>query len=290
MDEILGPLTFAVINGIVWGLLLSLLSLGLSLIYANLRWLNLAHGVFYMLGALVGWYLQASISFWGALAATPILTGSVGALSERIVLSRASDATAVLVIAIGLMLLLQGLAADLFGTAVRSVELPITGTIDIFNRQYSHYRLFAGALSLTLIVALWAFLKYTQIGLWIRAVAQDRQLALSQGIPVPAVYTLTFAIGVGLAGLSGVLFAPLIGVHPAMGMEILVIALIIVIAGRGPWGAVGIAVGLSLLENLLPSLSQILLGELLSPTLIRASLLSGLVVWLIFRAVSERES
>jgi branched-chain amino acid transport system permease protein len=145
-------------------------------------------------------------------------------------------------------------------------------------------------LAALVLAALWLFLKGTRPGLWMRAVGQDRELALSLGIPVPLIYTATFGLGTALAALAGGLISPIIGVHPYMGLEILVLALIVVIVGRSPWGSVGIALLISELENLLPVATQALLGEAISPTLARASILTLLIAILLVRARNPEAS
>ncbi|MBI1730707.1 branched-chain amino acid ABC transporter permease [Candidatus Acetothermia bacterium] len=290
MEQLLGQFSFALLNGFVWGWILALLALGLSLIYANLKWLNLAHGAFYMLGGMLVWKLQDSLGFWLALPISVLAAGAFGVISEWLIFRPIHDPKRLLLAAIGLMLALQELAAIAFGRTPQSVINPLPGAIGFLDKQFPVYWLVVAASAALVLTALWIFLRRTRPGLWMRAVGQERELALSLGIPVPLVYTATFGLGTALAALAGGLIAPIIGVHPYMGLEILVLALVVVIIGRSPWGSVGIALLISELENLLPVVTQALTGEAISPTLARVSILTLLLGILLVRARNPETS
>jgi branched-chain amino acid transport system permease protein len=284
MEEALGQLLFALLNGLVWGLILALVALGLSLIYGNLRLLNFAHGSFYMLGAMLGWKLQSITGFWPALMISPVISGSLGMASERLFLRSLQNQHLVILTSIGLMIILQQSATIVFGSSAHAIDNPIPGTIALFTRNFPIYWLFVGAISASLIVGFWFFTTRSRMGIWLRATGQDPILASSSGIPVPHIKTLAFGVGTALAAAAGVLVAPILGLHPLMGLEILVLALIIVIIGGGPWGSVGIAIGMSELENLLPLFMTQVAGISFSPTLSRVLILSLLIAILFIRS------
>ena len=288
MDGLIGQLAFALLNGIVSGLILALLGLGLGLILNNLKTLNLAHGAFYMLGAMIGWQVQAIASFWAAVIIAPVSVGALGALTERFVLRPIKQAHLTLVCGIAIMLVIQALAVELWGSTTRAVDLPIQGTFELFGSRISYYRIFVGSASLLIFVLVWGFLRLTRLGLWIRAVGQDRELALSQGIPVPNVWTFTFGLGVAIAAIAGLLISPLIGVLPSMGEEILILALIIVIVGASTWGILGISIFVSIADNLWPVISQSTFGAVLYPTLAKGIIILILVGIVFLQAHRER--
>jgi len=226
---------FQLLNGFVWGWILALIALGLSLIYGILRIINLAHGAFYMLGAVLGWYLAKHYGFCAALLFSPLIVGAVGILMERITLRPIHHRPVMSIIAtFGMLLIFQQLVLMLFGGAPRSLETPapFSGrSVSLLGVNYPSYRLFVGLVAIGVIMLFGAFLRYTLWGLWIRAVHQNQELALTLGIPVPLVYSLSFGLGSFFAALAGVLTAPIVAVEHQMGLDILIEAFIIVIVG-----------------------------------------------------------
>lgn len=223
------------INGLVWSLIIALVSLGLSLVLGLLGIVNIAHGAFYMLGATVGWYIiQITGNFWMGLIIAPLLVGILGLLVERTTLRSILDQPHMSIIAtFGFLLIFQHLTLLHFGGAPRQVGEPVQFKVSLFGYGYSGYRIFVGILAAIIIAGLWTFLYRTKYGRWIRAVKQDRELALSLGIPVFWVYTTVFGLGALLAALAGILASPIVSVSFQMGMEMLVIAFIVVIVGGG---------------------------------------------------------
>ncbi len=244
-------LVFQLLNGLVWGMILALIALGLSLIYGLLEIVNVAHGSLYMLGAVIAWYVIGFTgSFWVALVAAPLLVGLVGMLIERLVLRRIENQVLLTIITtIGLMFVIQYSVLAVFGGELQRIRAPIEATVPVFgNLRYSAYRLFAAGLAGAIFLILWLGLRRTRFGAWVRAVKQDREMAVALGIPAQLVYLVTFGIGSGLAGLGGVLAAPIVIVEYTMGMNILVTTFIIVIIGGlgSLWGsaATGVLIGI----------------------------------------------
>ncbi|HZW36898.1 MAG: branched-chain amino acid ABC transporter permease [Deltaproteobacteria bacterium] len=246
-------LAVAVMNGIVWGLILALIALGLNLIFGLLHIINMAHGALYMLGAVAAWYLiELTGNYWLALAAAPVVVGGIGLTLERGLLRTIEDKPLVTIICtFGIMLGLQQLVLMQFGGTARRIALPISSRFPLFDLQYPAMRIAIAAISAAVMAGLWVFLNKTRYGLWMRGVVQDREMAVALGIPVHKVYMWTFVLGSFLAAFSGVLAAPIVSVDFMMGREILIMAFIIVIVGGmgNLWGSVVTAVMISLIQG-----------------------------------------
>jgi len=246
-------LAVAVLNGIVWGLIMALIALGLNLIFGLLHIINMAHGALYMLGAVFSWYvIELTGNYWLALVAAPLGVGLIGLALERGLLRTIEDQPLVTIICtFGIMLVLQQLVLTYFGGTARRIALPIPGRFPLFDLQYPVMRIVIAAISVSVMGGLWIFLNRTRYGLWIRAVVQDREMAVALGIPVHKVYMWTFVLGSVLAAFSGVLAAPIVSVDFMMGREILIMAFIIVIVGGmgSLWGSVVTAVVISLIHG-----------------------------------------
>jgi branched-chain amino acid transport system permease protein len=119
----------------------------------------------------------------------------------------------------------------IFGPFSKEIALPIKGAIVLGGFRYPAYRAVVIVVGLILIAAAWLFMRYTTYGVWIRAAAQDREMTAALGVPVPRVYTVVFALGSGMAAMGGALAAPLFGISPAMGGEIILLAFIVVMVG-----------------------------------------------------------
>jgi branched-chain amino acid transport system permease protein len=264
----LGPqFVLHLLNGLVWGLILALMALGLNLIYGVLRIINVAHGALYMLGAVLGWSLTQIGNFWLALALAPILVGLLGLLIERTVLRPVEARPVMTIIAtFGLLLLIQHAVLFIFGGAPRPLPEPLHLNVSIMGFHYPGYRLFVASAALLALGGLWLLLHRTRLGLWLRAVAQSRELALSLGIPVPSVYLAVVGLGAALAALAGVLTAPIVSVSYQMGDEVLVAAFIVVVVGGlgSLEGSIIAALSLGLLEGLLALAASPLIAKVLA--------------------------
>ena len=226
-------LAVAVLNAVVWGMIMALIALGLNMIFGLLHIINMAHGALYMLGAVVAWYLiELTGSFWIALVIAPLCVGIVGILMERGLLRTIEDKPITTIICtFGVMLAVQQLVLMIFGGSPRRITLPVAYRFPLFDLQYPLMRIVIALVSIGVMVGLWIFLRKTKYGLWMRAVVQDREMAVGLGIPVNKVYMWTFVLGSALAAFSGVLAAPIVSVEFMMGREVLIMAFIIVIVG-----------------------------------------------------------
>jgi branched-chain amino acid transport system permease protein len=193
----------------------------------------MAHGALYMLGAVVAWYLiELTGNFWIALVIAPLCVGVIGIAMERGLLRKIEDKPITTIICtFGIMLALQQLVLMIFGGSPRRIAAPIPYRFPLFQLEYPLMRIVIAFIAILVMVGLWFFLKKTKYGLWMRAVVQDREMAIALGIPVNKVYMWTFVLGSALAAFSGVLAAPIVSVEFMMGREVLIMAFIIVIVG-----------------------------------------------------------
>jgi branched-subunit amino acid ABC-type transport system permease component len=233
---VLSDLLGQALNGLTYGALLFLLSVGLTLIFGMLDIVNLAHGSFYMLGAYAGLAtLAATGNFWLAAVAAPVAVGLIGALVERGLLRplyRRSLLDQVL-LTFGLIYLFEDLIKWGWGGRIRSIPPP-----EIFSRRVSlggitfpSYRLFVIVFGLLVAVLLWLVIERTRLGAVIRAGVFDAEMAGGLGIDIGRVFTWVFAFGAALGGLSGVIAGPIQSAYPSMGVSILIPALIVVVVG-----------------------------------------------------------
>jgi branched-chain amino acid transport system permease protein len=230
---VISNLAVAILNGVIWGMIMALIALGLNMIFGLLHIINMAHGVLYMLGAVVAWYfIDLTGNFWIALILAPVVVGAIGMAMERGLLRTIEDQPIITIICtFGIMLAGQHLVFMIFGGTPRRINIPIETRFQLFELQYPLMRIVIALISVGIMIALWFFLNKTKYGLWMRAVVQDREMAVALGIPVNQVYMWTFVLGSALAAFSGVLAAPIVYVDFMMGREILIMAFIIVIVG-----------------------------------------------------------
>ncbi len=224
------------LNGLSYGVLLFLLSVGLTLIFGMLDVVNLAHGSFYLLGAYAGLTLIAATgNFWLAMLAAPLAVGAIGALIERGLLRplyRRPTLDQVL-LTFGLVYLFEDLVKWIWGGKIRSIPAPalFSGSVELGPLTIPSYRLFVIAFGLVMAVVLWVLIEKTRLGAVIRAGVFDAEMTAGLGINISRVFTGVFAFGAALGGLSGVIAGPIQSAYPSMGVSILVPALIVVVIG-----------------------------------------------------------
>ena len=224
------------LNGLAYGVLLFLLSVGLTLIFGMLDVVNLAHGSLYMLGAYAGLTLVAATgSFWFALLGAPLAVGLIGMLIERSVLRplyRRGPLDQVL-LTFGLIYLFEDLVKWIWGGRIRSIAPPaaFAGSVTIWGATIPSYRLFVIAFGLAVAVLLYLLIERTRLGAIVRAGVYDAEMTAGMGIDIDRVFTAVFGFGAALAGLSGVIAGPIQSAQPPMGATILIPALIVVVVG-----------------------------------------------------------
>ena len=265
------------INGIVWGLIIALIALGLSVIFGLLDIINIAHGDFFMVGTVIAWTtVTATGNFWLAFLLAPLLGFALGALIERIVIRPIRNAAALSIVAtFGLSMVLQEAVRSTFGATPQRILSPIEGTVRMFGINYEIYRLFAAAVALVALIAFFLFLNRTKMGTWMRAVRHDRDTATAMGIPAERVYMVTFGIGTALAMLGGTVAAPITTVDFRIGVDILPFCFMaVIIGGLGNLpGTAAAAVLLAFLEGVIGSFADPTLARISSLVLMSAVLL-----------------
>jgi branched-chain amino acid transport system permease protein len=236
-----------VLNGLLSGAYYLLIALGLSLIFSLGGIVNLAHGGFYAIGAYLVVILSERLGFAGAAIASPILVGLLGVIVERLFFRRfyRSDPILSLLLTFGLAMVIEQGLRIVFGAAPLAFSIPpaLRGQVFLGDFIYSRYRLLMLAIAAAAETATWFLVYRTAFGRVVRAGVQDPDMVGALGISLSPYMTGIAALGVGLAGLAGVLLAPIAGVHPAMGAEILTAAfVVVVIGGLGSfWGVIAAA-------------------------------------------------
>ncbi|MFB2551483.1 branched-chain amino acid ABC transporter permease [Ensifer soli] len=276
-----GPyLLLATLEGLVQAAVLMLTALGLSLVFGVMRVVNVAHGEFYMLGAVVAWFVAAefpghpALGFAAALLVAPLVVGALALLAERAVLRRLNyDPEATIVATIGMLYILQQSVLILFGPDARPVQAPFSLRVQLPWFGYSGYNLFVIAAAFALVGLFWFVLTRTRIGLLMRATQFDRETAEAFAIPVGRVYAGVFAAGAMLAAVAAVLIVPIRQAHYLMGLDPLLLSFIVVIIG-----GLGSIRG-TVIAALVIGLSDGIVSVFFSPTL--AKMISTLAVALV---------
>ena len=280
-----GPfLLLALMEGMVSAAVLALSAAGLSLVFGVMRVVNVAHGEFYMLGAVLAYVVSTlipgppAVAFAAAVIVAPLLVGGLAALADALILRRLNhDPQATIVATIGLLYMIQQATLSLYGPNANPVTAPFEWRIQLPWFGYSGYKLFVILAACLVLGALWAVMTRSKAGLIMRATQVDRATASTFGINVGRVYMGTFALGAALAALAGVLVVPIQQAHYLMGGDPLLLSFIVVIIG-----GLGSLRG-TLLAALIIGLSDGVISMFFTPTLAKiiATLLVALV--LVFR-------
>ncbi|MDF2233981.1 branched-chain amino acid ABC transporter permease [Albimonas sp. CAU 1670] len=251
-QALFGQLMLGLINGSFY----AMLSLGLAVIFGLLNVINFAHGAQYMLGAFVAWMLLnwLGIPYWGALVLAPIVVAATGLVIERTLLRRLHDLDHLygLLLTFGLALIFEGVMRSQFGAAGLPYGNPLPGGVNLGFMYLPWYRGWIIAASLVVCLATWFVIERTKLGAYLRAATERPEIVQSFGIDVPRMITLTYAFGVGLAALAGVLAAPAYQVSPNMGSNLIIVVFaVVVIGGMGSiMGAIVTGFGLGVVEGL----------------------------------------
>jgi branched-chain amino acid transport system permease protein len=245
-------LSFAM-NGLVLGLIFAVVALGFTLILGLMQVINFTHGILFALGAYFAFSMQKYVGFWLALILAPLLVGVVGYILERLVIHRTYGGNPLfgLLLTFGLATALEELIRMIWGKPGYSVAAPrfAAGSLDLGFMIYSKYRLLLAVLAVVIILLVWLFLEKTPYGAIIKAGASDAEMVMALGKNLPRMRSFVFVIGSILAGVAGVIAAPIWSVRPTMGTAILMPAMIIVVLGGigSFWGSIlaGLIVGMS---------------------------------------------
>lgn len=245
-------LSFAM-NGLVLGLIFAVVALGFTLILGVMQVINFTHGILFALGAYFAFSMQRYVGFWFALFLAPLLVGVVGLILERLVIHRTYGGNPLfgLLLTFGLATALEEVIRMVWGKTGYSVAAPkfAAGSLDLGFMIYSKYRLILAILAIVIILLVWLFLEKTPYGAIIKAGASDAEMVMALGKNLPRMRSFVFVIGSILAGVAGVIAAPIWSVRPTMGTAILMPAMVIVVLGGigSFWGSIlaGLIVGLS---------------------------------------------
>ena len=227
----------ALLDGTVTAFVIALIALGLSLVFGVMRIVNIAHGEFFMLGAVFSWFAfdLTNDPLWGfllALVVAPALVGSIAIFSDRFILRKVKyHPESTIVATIGVLYVIQSVTLMVFGPEARAVEAPLYFRIQFPWFGYSGYKLIVAGMSAFCLLGVWVFMKRSKLGLYMRATQQDFEIAKTYGVPTQKIYASVFALGGGLAALAGVLIVPIRQADHLMGLEPLLLSFIVVIIG-----------------------------------------------------------
>ncbi len=226
-------LLLGLLNGVVFGLVVALIALGLSLIFGLMGVVNVAHGELFMLGGVITWYVTNYFGgYYAALLLAPLIVGGIGLGIERSVLRPLGYKPDTTIIAtIGILFVIQHSVLIFFGPAPRNIAPPIDFLIQFPGFGYSGYRIIVAVAALLLLTIIWGVVYKTNFGLYVRACQQNREIATTMGVPVNRIYALTFGLSSALAALGAAISAPLLSVYYLAGLDALVISFIVVIIG-----------------------------------------------------------
>jgi branched-chain amino acid transport system permease protein len=279
MAHDLGFWTLQALNALQLSMLLFLLSIGLTVIFGLMHFVNLAHGSLYALGAYFAASLAAVGGYWMGFFLAPVAVAGVGILlySGLIKRMRKSGPMAQVLVTFGLIFVMLDLTRIFWGDLALAIEVPalLEGRLAFLGVEYPTYRLFIIALGLAILAALALVLGRTQIGAMIRAGVDNDAMAACLGINVERLFFIVFCVGCALAGLAGAVAAPLLSVTPDMGLQILIPTLIVIVIGG--LGSLKGAVAGSLIYGVVQTFGAVLTPQLAS-VLIYALLAVVLVI------------
>ncbi|PLS17053.1 branched-chain amino acid ABC transporter permease [Bacillus sp. M6-12] len=274
----LSILSVQILTGLAYGMLYFMIAAGLTIILGVMNIVNLAHGTFFLIGSYIAFsVLNLQMGFWAAIAASVAVAVILGFVIEKLLIRwvYGKELEQVL-LTFGLSFIIVDISKWIWGTEMQSISVPgfLSASISIGEMVFPVYRFFVVFVGLALALLLWYFESRTRIGAIIRAGVDDRALVSALGINIGWVFTGVFMFGAGLAGLSGVLGAPLLGIYTGVDSEILVTSLIVlVIGGLGSWkGSFIGAIVIGLIETMgkvwFPSLSMLIVFLLMVVVLI----------------------
>lgn len=252
------------LNSLALGGVLFTLAAGFSLIFGLMRIANLSHGAYFMFGAYLGLtVLEHGYGFTEAILAAGLGVGILGGIVERMVLRRlAGNILSQVLATLGVAFVIADSSLWLWGGDPQTVPAPelLSGGVQIFGLTFPLYRLAVLVFSILIAIGLWLLLDKTRLGVMIRASVDDRQMAQGIGVPASRLFTIVFCLGTALAGMGGVIAAPILSVYPGLDADMLPLALVVVILG-GLGSLAGAFVG-SFVIGFIYSFGQVLFPDL----------------------------
>lgn len=281
MDLSFSLIAQQLVTGLALGSIYVLVGVGLSLVFGLLTIVNFAHGAFFMIGAYVGVFVFAKTgNFWFCMVAVPLATGAIGLVVERFLVrplyGRGIDYP--LLLTFGLAYVMMDVVRMAFGVQGEQFDTPelLQGAVDIGIGMFPIYRLFLIAVTAVVLLLLWLVIERTRFGLIVRAGARDPMVLRVLGIDVSKVWLAIFGVGTAIAGLAGLLAAPMRGVSPEMGVPVLIEAFVITVVGG--MGSLGGAIAAGLLVGVVMSFTT-----LFEPELADFSMFALMAITLIFK-------
>ncbi len=230
---------FSLLNGVIYGLLLFMVSAGLTLIFGMMGVLNFAHASFYMVGAYLAYTLQPLTGFWLAIVIAPLLVAALGAFVERFILRRvhAFGHAHELLVTFGLAVVIAEVIKILYGNFPVDYRVPSSLNFSVFSlggMEYPFYRLLMGGVALVMFIVLYLLLTRTRVGIVVRAAIHRPRMVEALGHNVPVVFMSIFGMGAFLAGLAGAIAGAFYTTNPNMALELgIVVFVVVVIGGLG---------------------------------------------------------
>jgi branched-chain amino acid transport system permease protein len=254
LQAFLGQLLLGLVNGAFY----ALLSLGLAVIFGLLGIVNFAHGALYMLGAFAAWIMldKFGLNYWYALVLAPLAVGLLGVVIERLFLKHLYKLDPIygLLLTFGLALIFEGVFRELYGASGQNYNVPelLQGATNLGFMILPNYRAWVVLVSLVVCLGTWFLIERTRLGAYLRAGTENAPLLQTFGVNVPVMVMCTYGAGAALAGLAGVLAAPIIQVSPLMGSNLVIVVFaVVVIGGMGSiLGSVITGLGLGLVEGM----------------------------------------
>lgn len=231
IQALAGQLLLGIVNGSFY----AILSLGLSIIFGMLHIANFVHGAQYMIGAFLAWMALnwLGIGYWWAIVFVPVFMFGIGVLTEIVFLRRLYDLdhSYGLLMTFGLLLMTESIFRFYFGSTGVPYENPLPGGVNVGFMFLPYYRMWVVGASIVVCFVTWFAIERTRLGSYLRASTEKPEMVLAFGIAVPRLLTLTYGFGIGLAGLAGVLAAPIQNVNPTMGSSVIIVIFAVVVVG-----------------------------------------------------------
>ena len=272
-------LTINLFNGLVYGALLIVMCSGLALIFGLRRVVNFAHGSLYMLGAYLGYSIATRSNFWVALVAVPAIMAMLGVLLDRygFRLLQDRDPLSVVLVTFGLLLIIEDFVQTVWGKSNLSMPAPaaLSTSIDLFGTPVPAYRLAVIAVGAGVALGLTLWLRYSKVGLFVRAASTDPTTTAMQGVHTDALSAGVVGLGTALAGLAGVVSAPFLSLSPSMSSDVIIDSFVVVVVGGlgSLSGAFIAAIGLGMVQ----ALGAVYLPN--AAVLLPFMLMVGILIW-----------
>ncbi len=272
-------ITIQILNGLVYGALLMIMASGLVLIYGLRRVVNFAHGSLYMLGAYIAYSASLYFNFWIALAASVSILAVIGFCLDRFGfrLLQERDPLAVMLVTFGLLLIFEDLVQSVWGKQSYSLTAPdaLQGAVDLLGTPFPVYRLVLIAVGLLVAAGLIGWLRFSRLGLFIRAASTDPVTTAMQGVNTDRISGGVVASGAALAGLAGVVSGPFLSLAPTMGSDILIDSFVVVVIGG--LGSFAGAFAAAMILGQVQALGAVYLPELAA--LLPFALMTAVLIW-----------